>query len=121
MVSLCRIEQHNNKKSSGASIDKKQLIHWLQTVGKCSATDNITIKEVPYPQVNAGLDTNICYGKTATLNATTDASTFTWFPPTGLVRANTLSPTAGPQFTTSYVLTVTDDKGVQNLRAIQLL
>lgn len=81
------------------------------TVGKCSATGNITIKEVPYPQVNAGLDTNICYGKTTTLNATTDAPNFTWFPPTGLVRANTLSPTASPTATTSYVLTVTDTKG----------
>lgn len=83
----------------------------VATVGKCSATDNITIKEVPYPQVNAGLDTTICYGKAATLNAATDAPNYTWYPPTGLIRANTLSPTASPQITTSYVLTVTDNKG----------
>lgn len=81
------------------------------TVGKCSATDDIIIKEVPYPQVNAGLDTIICYGKNATLNATTDAPNFTWFPPTGLVRANTLSPTASPPLTTSYILTAIDNKG----------
>jgi gliding motility-associated-like protein len=83
----------------------------VASVGNCNATDNITIQEVPYPQVNAGLDTFICYGKTTTLNATTDGSSFSWYPPTGLVRANTLTPTAGPQTTTAYILTATDNKG----------
>ncbi|CAN5468026.1 hypothetical protein BH10BAC2_BH10BAC2_23630 [soil metagenome] len=83
----------------------------VATVGKCSATDKITINVVPYPQVYAGKDTSICFGKTALLNATTGAPDFKWSPVTGLLRENTLSPIAGPQSTTPYVITVTDVLG----------
>lgn len=81
------------------------------SVGKCFATDKITVRVVPYPAANAGLDEAVCFGKTVTLNANMQASSFKWSPETGLFRANTLSPVAGPQATTSYVLTVTDSLG----------
>lgn len=83
----------------------------VATVGKCSATDKITISVVPYPQVYAGADTAICFGETALLQATTTAPNFTWSPLIGLVHENTLSPTAGPQTSTPYVITVTDVLG----------
>lgn len=83
----------------------------VATVGKCSATDKITINVVPYPKVYAGADTSICFGETALLHATTAAPNFKWSPVIGLVRENTLSPTAGPQTTTPYIINVTDVLG----------
>ncbi|MBG9377457.1 gliding motility-associated C-terminal domain-containing protein [Panacibacter sp. DH6] len=81
------------------------------TVGKCNATDNITIKAVPYPQVYAGADTAICYGSAAALHATTTAPNYAWSPITGLIRATTLTPSATPFTTTSYTITVSDVQG----------
>jgi gliding motility-associated-like protein len=66
---------------------------------------------VPYPQVYAGMDTAICIGTTAFLEAVTTAPNFNWSPLTGLVRANTLTPAATPQNTTPYIITVTDILG----------
>lgn len=83
----------------------------MASVGKCTATDDITIRVVPYPQVYAGADTSICFGDKALLNATTLAPDFTWSPVSDLTGGNTLSPTASPQTTTPYVITVTDNLG----------
>ncbi|MBS1730140.1 MAG: PKD domain-containing protein [Bacteroidetes bacterium] len=80
-------------------------------VGKCFAKDNITINVVPYPVANAGLDTAICFGKTVVLHANVIASSFSWTPVNTLVNPNTLNPTAGPQNTTQYYLTVYDTLG----------
>ncbi len=81
------------------------------SVGKCSAVDVINIKIAPYPLVNAGKDTTICFGKTTILNGTINAANFAWSPVNSLLNANTLTPLAGPQSTTAYVLTVTDNLG----------
>ncbi|HNP24839.1 MAG TPA: PKD domain-containing protein [Panacibacter sp.] len=80
-------------------------------IGGCSATDAINITAVPYPQANAGPDVSICFGKTTLLQASIVATNFAWSPLNSLIKATTLSPVAGPQSTTSYILTVTDDKG----------
>lgn len=81
------------------------------SVGKCSATDAITVKVSPYPQVNAGLDTTICYGRTVPLSASVHADTFFWQPASSLLHAQTLTPVAGPPITTFYTLTVRNDTG----------
>lgn len=84
----------------------------VATVGKCNATDKITINTVPYPQVYAGKDTSICYGTTASLIATTIAPNYSWSPVTGLIGANTLTPRTGSLTTTiPYTITVTDILG----------
>ncbi len=83
----------------------------IASVGKCSATDVINIKPVPYPAANAGTDTSICFGKTTILKANITASNFTWSPVSTLLNENTLTPIAGPQNTTAYILTVTDVLG----------
>jgi len=80
-------------------------------IGGCSATDNITVKTVPYPGANAGLDTIICYGTTAQLNANIVGKEFIWLPAPGLTNTNTLSPVVTPLSTTSYILLVRDDIG----------
>lgn len=83
----------------------------LAEIGKCQATDSITIKTVPYPISDAGNDARICYGKTVKLIGNTDASSFIWTPTNSLLNSTTLQPTAGPQSTTTYYLTATDNKG----------
>jgi gliding motility-associated-like protein len=80
-------------------------------IGSCSATDDVTINVVPYPVVNAGPDTTICFGTTAQLNGSMVANSFTWSPASSLNNPNTLNPIASPPGTTSYILTVTDVLG----------
>lgn len=81
------------------------------SVGKCAAVDAMNVKVVPYPAANAGLDATICYGKTAQLNANIQGSYFSWSPAETLYKSNTLTPVAGPQSTTDYILRVTDILG----------
>lgn len=83
----------------------------VATTGTCSATDSIRIAVAPYPLVSADADTAICSSATIVLHATTAASKFVWSPANSLQNANTLSPTARPQVTTAYIITVTDTLG----------
>ncbi len=75
---------------------------------KCFAEADITITPVPYPQAYAGVPDVICYGFTTQLNASYTGSTFAWSPAGSLINANTLTPVAGPQQTTTYTLMVRD-------------
>jgi gliding motility-associated-like protein len=81
------------------------------SVGKCSATDSVTVKVVPYPVVNAGPDTAICYGTEAFLHSHITGSAFFWTPAGSLLNPRSVSPIAGPQSTTVYILTATDTLG----------
>ena len=81
------------------------------SVGKCSATDAMIVKTVPYPAASAGSDASICFGKTTRLLATIQGSSFSWSPVNSLVNPSSLSPLAGPQSTTTYTLSVTDTLG----------
>lgn len=83
----------------------------LASIGKCNATDDITLKGVPYPFVNAGKDTVVCFDDTAQLHGEIIASRFTWSPPTGLSNGNILDPIAYPSRTTTYTLTAYDTLG----------
>ena len=75
---------------------------------KCYADDDETITPAPYPTASAGVANAICYGFTTQLNASYTGSVFTWSPANSLINANTLTPTAGPQATTTYTLAVRD-------------
>jgi gliding motility-associated-like protein len=81
------------------------------TIGHCSATDNVTVKTVPYPIARAGTDTTICYNTAAQLHGSIVASAFTWAPGGSLSNPTILNPVATPSRTTAYVLTVTDVLG----------
>ncbi|MEP6466103.1 MAG: T9SS type B sorting domain-containing protein [Parafilimonas sp.] len=83
----------------------------LASIGKCFAQDNMSIKVVPYPTLNAGSNEAICYGTTTQLNASINGAYFTWSPASSLFNYNTLTPIAGPQSTTNYLLQVTDTLG----------
>ena len=83
----------------------------LARIGSCTATDNITITAVPYPDANAGNDTIICYNTKARLNGSHDGNSFTWSPTSTLVNPNTLNPIANPSQNTAYILTSRNNIG----------
>lgn len=80
-------------------------------LGKCQASDDITIKTVPYPIAAAGPDTSICFNDTITLRGTSSGGTAQWSP-TGLVQfPNNLVTEVYPKSTTSFVLKVYENNG----------
>ncbi|MCW3090958.1 MAG: cell surface protein [Ferruginibacter sp.] len=80
-------------------------------LGKCQASDSISIRVVPYPRVQASNDTTICFGTNAQLNAVITGTSFTWEPSGSLQNVTSLSPSATPLQTTAYVLSVYDVQG----------
>lgn len=81
----------------------------IGNLGRCQATDQITVRVVPYPQVNITTrDTIICYGSRVQLNATYTGTDFRWSPTNALLNTNGLSPLAGPSRNTIYTLVVRD-------------
>lgn len=80
-------------------------------IGKCSATDQVTIRTIPYPQSFAGPDTTICFDDTASLHGRIIGSSFTWSPTSTLLSSSSLNPLAFPKRNTDYVLTVFDTLG----------
>lgn len=81
------------------------------TIGHCVATDAVTVTLVPYPGVNAGADTTICFDTKAQLHASIVGNSFTWSPSSSLDNPNSLNPVASPRGTTQYILTVRDNLG----------
>lgn len=80
----------------------------LGEIGKCRKLDSLTIATVPYPFVQAGVDTIICYHDTAVLHGVTQAPSFAWSPANSLSNARSLHPLAHPLQTQTYTLTVID-------------
>jgi gliding motility-associated-like protein len=83
----------------------------MANLGKCQDKDSILIKVIATPEVNATLDTTICFGTTLPLQATISASKFTWSPINSLTGFNTLQPVAKPIGSTTYVIAVSDTLG----------
>ena len=83
----------------------------MANLGKCQDKDSILIKVIANPEVNATLDTTICFGTTLPLQATISASKFTWSPINSLTGFNTLQPVAKPIGSTTYVIAVSDTLG----------
>jgi gliding motility-associated-like protein len=81
------------------------------SIGKCFATDEVTISVTPYPFVNAGPDVTICYDNPVQLNGFVRASNFYWRPQGSLNNPNILNPIARTRTTTKYILTATDTLG----------
>src|SRR6185369_15165365 len=100
-----------NARSPVAVTNNTTTYQVTATIGHCSATDNVTVKTVPYPTANAGIDTSVCYNTPAQLHAAMVASSFTWTPGGSLSSPFILNPVASPKQTTAYVFTVTDTLG----------
>jgi len=81
------------------------------TIGHCSATDDVKVTTIPYPEANAGADTAICFKASAQLHATITGNRLVWSPGSSLNNATIPNPIASPTTTTAYVLTVFDNLG----------
>jgi gliding motility-associated-like protein len=81
------------------------------STGSCVATDQIRVTTVPYPVVDAGRDTTICFDTPAQLQASTEAIRFAWLPAATLSNLAILNPIAKPASTTGYVFSAYDNKG----------
>ena len=80
-------------------------------IGSCSADKSIRVLTVPYPQVNAGADTTLCYNTSGRLRGQTDGSSWVWSPSLYLSNASLLNPVTSPPRTTDYILTAFDTRG----------
>lgn len=77
------------------------------TLGNCVKTDNVVIATKPGPVVSAGSDKTIVEGDEVQLTGSANnIVSVAWTPAATLINANTLYPTAKPNVTTSYTLTV---------------
>lgn len=78
-------------------------------LGRCQATDQITVTVAPYPQVSILTnDTVICYGNRVQLLANYTGTHFRWSPAQSLLNGTLLNPIAGPTQNTTYLLSVRD-------------
>lgn len=85
--------------------------HLQSSVGSCAASDQVTIRAIPYPVANAGLDTTICYNTSAQLSGSHNGISFTWSPVNYLNNPNILNPVASPPRTTPFILSAFADQG----------
>ena len=76
-------------------------------VNGCTATFPVTVGQTNTLIVNAGNNTIICEGTNTTLAATSNGTSFSWLPVTGLNNPLILNPDASPVVTTIYTLTAT--------------
>lgn len=81
------------------------------TIGSCLAEKAIFVKAVPYPVVDAGNDTIICYGNPAYLRGSSNGSQWQWDPAATVSHPHALQTIANPLTSTTYQLTVTGNQG----------
>ena len=77
----------------------------------CSDTSIVKITVNPLPTANAGSDVFICPGASSFLSGSGTGSSYLWSPSSGLNNNTILSPTASPNETTTYTLTVNSSLG----------
>jgi len=83
--------------------------------GQCKNKDTVTVFVVPDFIMQLSPDDTICRNGSATLRVTTSAQfapyTYSWTPAATLLHPATATPTAFPQFTTTYHVAVTSATG----------
>ncbi len=80
-------------------------------IGKCQRTSDINITVTPIPNANAGLDSTVCIGFNAQLNAS-GGSIYSWTPTTYLSNPAIADPEViQPRQSILYVVTVSDTLG----------
>lgn len=91
--------------------DSLTTIYVNANLGKCQANDSMRIRTVPYPIVNAGNDTTICFGTEARLMGSGNGTMVNWTPASTLSNATNYSTIARPTQTSLYTLTVSATLG----------
>lgn len=78
---------------------------YARTPQGCIRVDSALVRIEPIALVSAGPNKSICAGGSVQISGTGVASTYRWAPIAGLSDPTSLSPTASPFVTTTYVLT----------------
>jgi gliding motility-associated-like protein len=86
----------------------------IANLGNCEATDQLTVNTIPYPNVNAGADTTICFGERAFLHGSSNADLVRWSPASVVSNSNNLTTTATPINSGYLVLTARNATGCIN-------
>jgi gliding motility-associated-like protein len=96
-----------------ATVTENTLVIAQASISQCQATDQFTIRPVPYPIAVAGPGGNICAnGQGIVLQATASSTAnLRWTPDAGLSNSRALNPTARPAATTTYILSVLENNG----------
>lgn len=85
-------------------LDSITTYNLVANIGSCTATEKVVIYTVPYPTVNAGKDTTICFNGTAQLRGSSNVDSTSWDPGIWLSNTTNLNTTAKPKNTTTYYL-----------------
>jgi gliding motility-associated-like protein len=83
----------------------------ISSIGKCNNSTTVTVYTIPYPVINAGPDTSICFKDTAHLRGSGNASSWLWSPARFLSNPINTSTDAFPLSTTNFILRGTDTLG----------
>ncbi len=88
-----------------------------QVIGQCTSTDQVLVKVLQLPVVNAGSDVSVCHGETVSLNGTAISmngmiTSYQWNS-SEVSNAGISNPTLIANSTTTLVLTATDVKNCQ--------
>lgn len=92
-------------------VDAITKVQVVANLGRCQASDSLTIRAVPYPTVNAGNDTTICFGDVITLRGSGNGTIVNWTPAATLQTPGSYTTLVRTTQTTSFTLTVSDNKG----------
>jgi gliding motility-associated-like protein len=92
------------------SSDTVTYIVTVTDVIGCVNSDTVTVWQEPLPDAVAGPDTTICFGESVQLFSG-GGETYSWSPATGLNDPTNQNPTASPQSTTTYTVTVGQPTG----------
>lgn len=84
--------------------------HVRVSLGSCFSDDSVSFRAVDPPRAYAGLDTTVCSGQWAELQAS-GGTYYTWQPSETLTSPRRRNTFAWPGDTTAYIVTVTDTLG----------
>ncbi|MEZ4775048.1 MAG: PKD domain-containing protein [Bacteroidia bacterium] len=79
----------------------------------CISSKDILVEVLPNPVAEAGEDLQMCFGRTVQLQAFGGVF-YRWSPVVGLSDPNIANPTASPDTTTTYYVTVIDSSGCED-------
>ncbi|MEQ1796499.1 MAG: gliding motility-associated C-terminal domain-containing protein, partial [Lacibacter sp.] len=105
---------NNPSAMNPVAVPKDTTIYYLTAkLGSlCERRDTFTAHVKLPPLINAGTDTTICFGTTASLSATAvRGSAYSWSPSISVSNPNNSSTIASPFNSTKYTVTVTDIYG----------
>lgn len=115
-----------------AGVGSHKLVYTINAGTTCETFDTLRYKVFPLPEVNAGIDKEICSGDTVALSASASLGTlpfvYLWSPTTGIISGNsTLSPQVQlfnptlSDISQQYLIQVTDSAGCFARDSMQVL